>query len=198
MNFLGRLITEAVFEKVAEKAIVDTAEHIENNHSVSSVVNKSTADYMLFLREKSKSANSTFIVRDEFDKSKYVIKTDLKGFEFPRICLYNMNENKIGKVELTDKIHRKVCSLYLDEKMLGKITRKKAVKIDMSVSINDWRLKGKSLWNGVVVTDANDSQIMKFTKVLSSEDVYVLELKSQKYEIFGLLLIMAVEIMIYG
>ena len=52
--------------------------------------------------------------------------------------------------------------------------------------------------NSFVVTDKNGKQIMKFNDAFSSSDTYVLEMNNREHEILELLLVMAVEIVLYG
>ena len=198
MGFLGKAIAKAVVKKAGEAAMYGVVAHEEKNRSVDALVNNSTANYMLFIKKKSMSIKRGFTVCDEFDKKKYVVKTDALTFGYPCIRLYDMEENEIGKVELSSKTGMGTYSMYLDGKKLGTLTRKMSVKIKLDLSFNGWHLDGNLMQNNFVVTDKNGNMVMKFNDAFTSRDTYVLEMNNQQNEIIGLLLVMAVEIALHG
>lgn len=101
MGFLGKMAAKAVVKKVETAAMLGVVSHMENTRSVDALVNKSTANYMLFIKKKSMSIKRGFTVCDEFDNKKYVVKTDALTFGYPCIRLYDTKEHELGKVELT-------------------------------------------------------------------------------------------------
>ena len=72
MGFLGKMVAKAVVKKAETAAMYGVVSHMENTRSVDALVNKSTANYMLFIKKKSMSIKRGFTVYDEFDKKKYV------------------------------------------------------------------------------------------------------------------------------
>lgn len=70
------MVAKAVVKKVEAAAMYGVVSHMENTRSVDALVNKSTANYMLFIKKKSMSFKRGFTVYDEVDKKKYVVKTD--------------------------------------------------------------------------------------------------------------------------
>ena len=150
MGFLGKAIAKAVVKKAGEAAMYGVVAHEENTRSVDALVNKSTANYMLFIKKKSMSIKRGFTVCDEFDKKKYVVKTDALTFGYPCIRLYDVEENEIGKVELSSKTGMGTYAMYLDGKKLGTLTRKMSVKIKLDLSFNGWHLDGNLMQNSFV------------------------------------------------
>jgi hypothetical protein len=59
MGFLGKMVAKAVVKKVETAAMYGVVSHMENTRSVDALVNKSTANYMLFIKKKSRA--TTFI-----------------------------------------------------------------------------------------------------------------------------------------
>ena len=198
MGFLGKMVAKAVVKKAETAAIYGVVSHMENTRSVDALVNKSTANYMLFIKKKSMSIKRGFTVYDEFDNKKYVVKTDALTFGYPCIRLYDTEEHEIGKVELTSKTGMGTYTMSLDGKKLGTLTRKMSVKIKLDLSFNGWHLDGNLMQSNFVVTDKNGNQVMKFNDAFSSRDTYVLEMNNREHEILGLLLVMAVEIALHG
>lgn len=197
MGFLGKMAAKAVVKKVEDAAMYGVVSYMENTRSVEALTNKSTANYMLFIK-KSLSIKRGFTVYDEFDNKKYVVKTDAFTFGYPCIRLYDMQGREIGKVELTSKTGMGAYTIFLDGKKLGTLMRKMSVKIKMDLSFNGWHLDGNFMQSNFVVTDKNGNQIMKFNEAFSSRDTYVLEMDNRECEILGLLLVMAVEIALHG
>ena len=140
MGFLGKMVAKAVVKKAETAAIYGVVSHMENTRSVDALVNKSTANYMLFIKKKSMSIKRGFTVYDEFDNKKYVVKTDALTFGYPCIRLYDTEEHEIGKVELTSKTGMGTYTMSLDGKKLGTLTRKMSVKIKLDLSFNGWHL----------------------------------------------------------
>lgn len=52
MGFLGKMVAKAVVKKAETAAIYGVVSHMENTRSVDALVNKSTANYMLFIKKK--------------------------------------------------------------------------------------------------------------------------------------------------
>ncbi len=198
MGILGKIAAKTVVKKVENTAVYGVVSHMENTRSVDALVNKSTANYILFIKKKSMSIKRGFTVYDEFDKKKYVIKTDAMTFGYPCIRLYDTEEHEIGKVELASKIGIGTYTISLDGKELGTLTRKMSVKIKLALSFNGWHLDGNFMQNSFTVTDQSGNQVMKFNDAFSSRDTYVLEMNNREHEILGLLLVMAVEIALHG
>ena len=198
MGFLGNRVAKAVVKKLETAAMYDVVNHMENTRSVDALVNKSTANYMLFIKKKSISIKRGFTVYDEINKKKYLVKTDALTFGYPCIRLYDTEEHEIGKVELTSKTGMGTYTMSLDGKMLGTLTRKMSAKIKLDLSFNGWHLDGNLMQNSFVVTDKNENQVMKFNDAFASRDTYVLEMDNREHEILGLLLVMAVEIVLHG
>ena len=94
MGFIAKAIGKAIVKKAGEAAMYGVVAHEEKTRSVDALVNKSTANYMLFIKKKSMSIKRGFTVCDEFDKKKYVVKTDALTFGYPCIRLYDMEENE--------------------------------------------------------------------------------------------------------
>lgn len=117
MGFLTKAIGKAVVEKAGEVAMYVVV-YEENTRSVDVLVNKSTANYMLFIKKKSMSVKRGFTVCDRFDKKKYGVKTDALTFGYPCIRLYDVEEDEIGKVELSSKTGMRTYAIYLDGKNL--------------------------------------------------------------------------------
>ena len=122
MGFLGKMIAKAVVKKVETEAMYGVVNHMENTRSVDALVNKSTANYMLFIKKKSMSIKRGFTVYGEFDNKKYIVKTDALTFGYPCIRLYDTAEHEIGKVALTSKIGMGTYTMSLDGKKLGTLT----------------------------------------------------------------------------
>ena len=198
MSFLGKMVAKAVGKKIERAAVKGVVNHMENTRSVDALINKSTANYMLFIKKKSMTIKRGFIVYDEFDNEKYVIKTDALSFGYPCIRLYDTEDNEIGKVELSSNTHTTTYEVFLDGRQLGTLIRKASVNIKLDVSFNGWHLDGNFLQNNFVITDRNDNEVIKFNTAFSSHDTYVLEMNNHEHEILGLLLVMAVELIIHG
>ena len=62
MGFLGKMVAKAVVKKAETAAIYGVVSHMENTRSVDALVNKSTANYMLFIKKKSMSIKRGFTV----------------------------------------------------------------------------------------------------------------------------------------
>ena len=198
MSILGKIVAKAVVNKVEKAAMYGVVSHVEKKRSVDALVNKSTANYMLFIKKKSMSIKRGFNVFDEFNNKKYVVKTDSLTFGYPSIRLFDAEEHEIGKVELTSKTGMGIYTMFLDGKKLGTLSRKMSVKIKLDLSFNDWHLDGNFMQNTFTVSDKNGNQVMKFTEAFTSRDTYVLEINNREHEILGLLLVMAVEIALNG
>ena len=198
MSILGKIVAKAVVNKVAETAMSSVVSHEKEKRSVDALVNKSTANHMLFIKKKSMSIKRGFNVFDEFDNKKYIVKTDSLTFGYPCIRLYDTKEHEIGNVELTSKTGMGTYTMFLDGKKLGTLSRKMSVKIKLDLSFNGWRLDGDFMQNTFTVSDKSGNHVMKFTDAFTSRDTYVLEINNREHEILGLLLVMAVEIAIYG
>ena len=198
MGFLGKIVAKTVLKKVEDAAMYGAVSHMENTRSVEALVNKSNANYMLFIKKRSMSIKRGFAVYDEFNNKKYVIKTDSLTFGYPCIRLYDTDDHEIGKVELTSKAGMGTYTMSLDGKKLGTLTRKMSVKVKLDLSFNDWHINGNLMQNNFIVTDKNGDRVMIFNDVFSSRDTYVLEMNSREHEILGLLLVMAVEIALHG
>lgn len=198
MSSLKKTIAKFVAEKVENTAIYGAVKHVENTRSVGALVNKSTANYMLFIKRRSVSIKRGFTVYDEFDNKKYVIKTDSLTFGYPCIRLYDTENHEIGNVELASKTGMGTYTMSLDGKKIGTLTRKMSVKIQLDLSCNGWHLNSNLMQSNFVVTDKTGNQVMMFNRALSSHDTCVLEMNNREHEIMGLLLVMAVEIILYG
>ena len=55
MGFLEKIVAKTVLKKVGDAAMYEAVSHMENTHSVEALVNKSNANYMLFIKKKSMS-----------------------------------------------------------------------------------------------------------------------------------------------
>ena len=198
MSFLGKMVAKTVAKKVESAATHGAVIYMESTHSVDALVNKSAANYMLFIKKKSMSIKRGFVVYDEFDKKKYVVKTDLLTFGYPCIRLYDTEEHEIGAVKLTSKMGMGIYTMYLDDEELGTLTRKMSIKIKLDLDFNGWHLDGNFMQNSFTVIDKNGNQVMKFSAAFTSRDTYVLEMNNREHEIMGLLLVMAVEIALHG
>lgn len=198
MSFLKKMVVNSVIKKVETAAEQNIVSYMENTRSVDALVNKSNANYILFIKKKSMSVKRDFSVCDESNNKKYVIKTDSLTFGFPRIHLYDTENHEIGKVELTSKGGMGTYTMFLDGKKLGTLTRKMSVMIKLDLSFNDWHLDGNLIQNNFLVIDKNGNQVMKFNDAFSDRDTYVLEMNHRENEILGLLLVMAVEIALHG
>ncbi len=198
MGFLEKIVAKTVLKKVGDAAMYGAVSHMENTRSVEALVNKSNANYMLFIKKKSMSIKRGFAVYDEFDNKKYVVKTDSLTFGYPCIRLYDTDDHEIGKVELTSKTGMGTYTMSLDGKKLGTLTRKMSVKIKLDLSFNGWHIDGNLMQNNFIVTDKSGDRVMMFNDAFSSRDTYVLEMNSREHEILGLLLVMAVEIALHG
>ncbi len=198
MGFLGKIVAKTVLKKVEDAAVYGAVSHMENTRSVEALVNKSNANYMLFIKKRSMSIKRGFAVYDEFNNKRYVVKTDSLTFGYPCIRLYDTDDHEIGKVELTSKAGMGTYTMSLDGKKLGTLTRKMSVKVKLDLSFNDWHINGNLMQNNFIVTDKNGDRVMIFNDAFSSRDTYVLEMNSREHEILGLLLVMAVEIALHG
>lgn len=198
MGFLGKIVAKTVLKKVEDATMYGAVSHMENTRSVEALVNKSNANYMLFIKKKSMSIKRGFAVYDEFDNKKYVVKTDSLTFGYPCIRLYDTDNHEIGKVELTSKVGMGTYTMSLDGKKLGTLTRKMSVKIKLDLSFNGWHIDGNLMQNNFIVTDKSGDRVMMFNDAFSFRDTYVLEMNSREHEILGLLLVMAVEIALHG
>ena len=198
MGFLGKMLLNAVVEKAEEAAAIGALSHMENTKSVDALINKNTANYMLFVKKKSLSIKRGFKVFDEFDKQKYAVKTDMLTFGYPCIRLYDTEDNEIGKVELSSKSGMGTYAMFIDGRKIGTLSRKMSIKIKLDLSFNGWHLDGNLMQDSFVVTDKNGKEVMKFHDAFSSKDTYVLEMNNRENEIIGLLLVMAVEIALHG
>lgn len=198
MGFLGKMVAKTVAKKTSKAAMYGVVNHMENTRSVDALVNKSTSNYMLFIKKKSLSIKRGFTVVDEFDKKKYVVKTDALTFGYPCIRLFDAEDHEIGKVELSSKTGMGTYAMYLDGIKLGTLSRKMSVKIKLDLSFNGWHLEGNFMQSSFTVTDKNGNMVMKFNDAFSARDTYVLEMNNREYEVLGLLLVMAVEIALYG
>lgn len=198
MGILGRMITKAVLEKIEDAATDSVAEHLQKTHSVDAIVNKSVADYRLFIKRKPMSIKRSFTVYDESNNKKYIIKTDSLTFGYPCIRLYDVTENEIGRVQLTSKKSVWTYSVYLDGKKFGRLCRKMSLKINFDLDVNGWHLDGNLIQNSFSVTDKGGYTVLKISDAFNSTGIYVLELNNHEHEILGLLLVMAVELALHG
>ena len=198
MGFLGKMVTKTIVKKAEEVAIYNATSYMENTHSVSALVNKSTANYILIIKKKSVSIKRSFVVLDEFDNKKYVVKTDALTFGYPCIRLYNTEECEIVRVNLAEKTDLGIYTMYLDGKQLGTLSRKKSIKIKLELDFNGWHLNGNIMQDSFIVTDKSGNMVMKFNTAFTSRDTYVLEINNREYEIIGILLVMAVEIALHS
>ena len=161
------------------------------------IVNKSVADYRLFIKRKPMSIKRSFTVYDESNNKKYIIKTDSLTFGYPCIRLYDVTENEIGRVQLTSKKSVWTYSMYLDGKKLGMLRRKMFLKINFDLDVNGWHLDGNLIQNSFSVTDKGGYTVLKISDAFNSTGIYVLELNNHEHEILGLLLVMAVELVLH-
>lgn len=198
MDFLNKLIGKTVVEKAKNAAVLGLINHMEVTRSVDALVNKSTANYILFIKKKSMSVKRAFTVYDKNQNKKYIIKTSSLTFGYPCIHLYDTENQDIGEVVLTSKTGMGTYTISLDGKELGTLTRKISVNVILDLDFNGWHLEGNLMQNTFVVTDRNRNQVMKFNKAFSDRDTYVLELNNREHEILGLLLVMTVEIALHG
>lgn len=197
MGFLGKMVEKAVVKTVEYAAINSVVRHFENTRSVDAIVNRSTANYMLFIRKKCMSIKRGFTVLDELNNIKYVVKKDVLTFGYPCIRLYDTEKHEIGKVELTSKIGMGTYAMYLDGKELGTLSRKISIKIKLDLNFNGWHLDGSYIQNSFTIFDENGNRVIKFNKAFTPRDTYVLEMNNREHEILGLLLLMAVEIALH-
>ena len=197
MNFLEKMVVKAVAKKVDNAAMSGVLNHVEKTRSVDALVNKSTSRYKLFMKKKSFSLKRGFIVCDEQNNKKYIVKTDMLTFGHPCMRLYDMVENEIGKVELSSKAAMGTYSIYLDGEKIGNITRKMSLKIKFDLDFNEWKLEGNLMQNSFVVYDKEQNTIMKLNSAFAAQDTYVIEMNNRENEIMGLLLVMAIEIALY-
>ena len=70
MGFLGEIVAKTVLKKVEDAAMYGAVSHMENTRSVEALVNKSNANYMLFIKKRSMSIKRGFAVYDEFNNKK--------------------------------------------------------------------------------------------------------------------------------
>lgn len=198
MGFLDKAIQKTVVKKAKNAVMCSVADYMESTRSVDALINKSTANYMLFIKKRSLTLKRGFTVYDEFDNKKYIVSTDVFSLGYPCIRLYDTQENEIGNVELTSKTGMGTYTISLDGKPLGTITRKLSFKIKLDLSLNGWHLEGNFMQNSFTVSDKSGYQVMKFNEAFSSRDTYVLEMNNREHEILGLLLVMAVELALHG
>lgn len=198
MGFLGKMIAKAVVEKIEDVALYNVADHMSKTHSVEAIVGKSTAEYRMFIKKKCVSIKRGFTVYDESNNKKYLVKTDAITFGYPCVRLFDIDNNEIGKVQLTSKKGMGIYTMYLDGKEIGTLNRKVSVKVNFDLNFNGWHLAGNLLQNSFIVTDKNDYLVMKISDAFNSKDTYVLELNNHEHEILGLLLVMAVELALHG
>ena len=64
MGFIAKAIGKAIVKKAGEAAMYGVVAHEEKTRSVDALVNKSTANYMLFIKKKSMSIKRGFTVCD--------------------------------------------------------------------------------------------------------------------------------------
>lgn len=199
MEFWRKLLAKAIIKKAEEVAMYNGMISLsEKLCSVNASANTGTNSHMLFIKKKVLSIKRKFIVYDKFNTKKYIIKIKVLTFGYPCICLYDIENNEIGKVELSSKAGMGIYSMYLDGKKLGTLSRKMSVKIGLSLNFNGWYLNGNLIQNNFVVTDKAGNNVMAFYDVYTARDTYVLEMSNYQYEILGLLLVMAVEIALHS
>ncbi len=198
MGVLGKMIAKVVLEKIEDAATNTVAEHLENTHSVDAIVNKSAADYRLFIKKKRVAIKRGFSIYDESNNKKYIIATDSLTFGYPCIRLFDIAEKEIGRVQLTSKKGMGTYSMYLDGKKLGTLKRKMSLKIDFDLDFNGWHLDGNYMQNRFTVIDKNGYTVLRISDAFNSQGIYVLELNNHEHEILGVLLVMAVEIALHG
>lgn len=198
MDFIKKMVTKAVVKTVETVAINSVGSHMEKTRSVDALVNKSTANYMLFIKEEDLFFKHGFTVRDESDDEKYVVKTDRFTFGHPCIRLYDMAMNELGRIKLSSKNGMGTYAMFLEGKEIATITLKMSVKIRFDLDFNGWHLDGSLMQDSFVVTDRNGDQVLKFNQAFSSCETYVLEMNNREYEILGLLLVMVVELNLHG
>lgn len=198
VGFLGKMVAKAVARKVETAVVYGVDNYMEKTRSVNALINKSTANYMLIIKKKSMSAKRDFTVYDEFNNKKYEVKTDALTFGHPCIRLYDIEDHEIGKVKLASKTGMRTYTLFLNDEKIGTITQRLSVKIKLDLNFNGWHLDGNLIKSNFAVTDRNGNQIMKLSDAFSSRETYVLEMNNREHEIVALLLVMAVEIVLYG
>ncbi|MCD8018069.1 MAG: hypothetical protein LUF92_00320 [Clostridiales bacterium] len=198
MSLLGNIAKKAVVKTIKKEAEYGFISHVENTRSVDALINKSTANYMLFIKKKSLSIKRGFTVYDELDNKKYIVKTDSLTFGYPCIRLYGTDNHEIGNVELTSKEGMGTYTMALDGKVLGTLRRKMSLKVKLELSFNNWKLEGNFMQNTFTVTDKSGNVVIKFDDAFSYRDTYVLEINNREHEIIGLLLVMAVELALHG
>lgn len=198
MGFLGKMVAKAVARKVETAVVYGVDNYMEKTRSVNAFINKSTANYILIIKKKSMSAKRDLTVYDEFNNKKYEVKTDALTFGHPCIRLYDIEGHEIGKVKLTSKTGMGTYAMFLGGEKLGTISRRTSIKIRLDLNFNGWQLDGNFIKSNFAVTDRNGNQIMKLSDAYSSRETYVLEMNSREHEIAALLLVMAVELVLYG
>ena len=134
MGFLGKMIAKAVVEKIEDVALYNVADHMSKTHSVEAIVGKSTAEYRMFIKKKCVSIKRGFTVYDESNNKKYLVKTDAITFGYPCVRLFDIDNNEIGKVQLTSKKGMGIYTMYLDGKEIGTLNRKVSVKVNFDVT----------------------------------------------------------------
>lgn len=195
MGLLGKMVIKAVAKKAGDIALLGVADHMEKTRSVDAIIDNSTAHYMFFIEKKKWSSKHNFIVYDDFHEKKYEIETDSFTFGHPAMSLYDLNCNEIGNVELSSKFGMGTYTLSIRGNSVGTVTPKTSVKTIFDLKSRGWHLEGNLMHSSYNVTDKNGNTVMKFNNAFDSRYTYILEMDNQENKVWGLLLVMLVELM---
>lgn len=201
MGILGGIIVKSVAKSAAKGAAkivgYGVVNHMEKTRSAEAIAEKSELSRLLFIRKKSFSIKRGFTVYDDCDKKIYTVKTDILSFGYPCVRLFDINGQEVGKVEQESKFGMGKYAMFFNDKKLGTISRKGAVKIKLDLDFNGWHLDGNFMQSHFVAVDQNGKTVVKFDDAFGRE-TYVLAVDHQGHEVIGLLLLMAVEIILHG
>lgn len=189
MGLLGKMIVKSVVKSVAKKGAISAGvalvNHV-NSKEAGAVVSRSTATYkMMAIKKRGK-----FIIKDDAEKEKYVMKTNSKG---TYSTLYDASDCEIARVEFHKKEYPYFGAyrLYLDGRKLGDVLQKAAVKVKLDVEFNGWHIESGGSHTKFPVVDKNGNQIMTISSSYGNES-YAIEYSNVQNELLSLMLVMVI------
>ena len=192
-------LKKKALESVGDK-LVDVAafEYFDKVRSVHAVEERSTTSHRLYIcKIRNKAVKRGFYVTDEDGQRIYWVKPDRVSFG-PAIRLFDLEKKELGSVHSnTSLAQEKSCSIYVNKRAVGTVSRSLSFKVGIDINVNGWRADGNLLGYRFTIYDRDDEPIMRINDTTGSGNTYVVELDNMAFARIGILLAMAIEIIFH-
>lgn len=146
------------------------------------------------VQQKIISVGDSFEVIDKDKNVKYRAKGSLL-YSNHELVLYDARDNVVGRIRRVPALMEQKFEMIMNNTILGTITKKVTVLGDkFEVDVNGWYVEGNITdWNYIIYDRDQEPIIHVNKKVISLQDIYIVDFAKLSDEFIGLMVIFAID-----